>query len=212
MTTEQTIGDGGENDGWKDAIKASVEQGVEAAKEALVSATANTPPRIYEDFLPCLLTEKELSEQGQLLAAVLAEVEDIEAEKKSAMEVFKGRIEKVDARAHELAAIIRAKSVKRAVECHEFKIYELGLVRAIRVDTGEQLNERAMTSNERQRELELPDVAPSDESEEADAGEQLDLSDVEDGESITDPEALLREAEKGHEEPAKAKGKRGRKG
>lgn len=189
---------------WQDAAAASAENEARAAALAM-------PPRRFDEVLPCALTDEELRERADELVKVLDTIDDIEAEKKSANDQFKARIQIQESRARELRTAIEGKREDRPVECIESFELRLGVARTTRTDTGEQIRERALRSTELQpslplsgdtKQMSLADaakVAPVDVVDEDDAGafdEELALEgDDEDGPDasagITDPEMVL---------------------
>lgn len=183
---------------WADATAEAVNAHVEAEARA---AQLAMPPRRFEEVLPCKLTDEELLERGAELAKVLDAIDEIDAEKKAAVDQFKARVQVQEARARELRTAIESKCEERAVECIESFELRLGVARTTRVDTGEQIRERALRSSE------LQPCLPGTERPTATSFED----DIEPSEGdvtvIDDPEAVLADVA---EEP-EARGARRRK-
>jgi hypothetical protein len=197
---------------WPDVVAASAAREEKAAQLAM-------PPRRFDELLPCKLTDEELRERGDELVKVLAAVDEIEAEKKLANDQFKARIQIQEARARELRTAIETKREDRSVECVESYELRLGVARTTRVDTGEQIRERALRSSE------LQPTLPGTEAEAA-PDDQLSLDDTvevtseagegpcadADGAAIDNPQAVLdAEPVASSDEDVAAKPRRGRK-
>lgn len=180
----------------------------EAAAE-LEAKQAARPPRFFTQPMPVKLTPEEGADIAKELAENHAEIEKIKAEKKAASDDFKARINVCEVRTGELCEAITTGSVKRATQCREDYIFETGTVRVTRLDTGEQVTERAMLASERQPSLPgIPapessgDLDEDDEDEDGDDPVGFDHSDPDDDgeedesedEAITDPEAVLGES------------------
>lgn len=138
---------------WQDAAAASATAEEKAAQLAM-------PPRRFDEVLPCTLTDEELRERGDELVKVLATIDQIEAEKKIANDGFKARIQIQESRARELRDAIENKREDREVECVESYELRIGVARTTRVDTGEQIRERALRSSELQPTLPAVDDRP----------------------------------------------------
>ena len=184
----------------------------EAAAE-LETKKAARPPRFFTQPMPVKLTPEEGADIAKELAENHAEIEKIKAEKKTANDDFKSRINVCEVRTGELCEAITTGSVKRPTQCREDHIFETGTVRITRLDTGEVVTERAMLASERQPSL--PGIPAAEESDE-DVCEASGEDDDEDGEevgfdhsdpdedddadddsadaAITDPEAVLGES------------------
>lgn len=128
-------------------------------------------PRMFERTLPVRLTQEELIERGWLLGEQRREQRSIEAEKKSANDDFKIRLETCGEESDRLARIVRDKAEPRPVQCYEKRDYKRGVVEVWRTDTGELVDSRVMSEHERQKaitdidEAEEPEEKPEDGSE-----------------------------------------------
>jgi hypothetical protein len=162
-----------------------------AASEAVADARQEAmPPRRFEGLLPCKLTTEEKAERGHQLSAALGRVDAIAAKRKIANDGFKAEteIEMVTVRAMQKA--IDSDEEDRSVEQIERFDLRRCTAQTLRVDTGEVVSERALTSSELQPSLPLTED-----------GSQMNLGDVEPGD-IGDPDALLRAAQAGEDDPA----------
>ena len=74
-------------------------------------------------------------------------------EKKEAASQFKANIENIENELQVLAAHVRNKYEYRDVECDVIPDFKSGVVVTVRNDTGEVIDERPMTAEERQLKL-----------------------------------------------------------
>jgi hypothetical protein len=104
--------------------------------------------------LACELSQEEIQFRAQELGVAVAEYDVIDDEKKSAMKLFKERLEVVAHRMRRLSKIVQEKREYRMVACVvEFHVPAVGSKRIVRTDTGEIVREEAMTPEERQNNL-----------------------------------------------------------
>jgi hypothetical protein len=110
-----------------------------------------------------------LTEAERMMAAMkMADLMDQESrcvlEGKAVAKSFKGRADEINGQISQQQLRVRNGYELRDVECEEFWDLEAGFVRITRLDTGEQVSERAMTAEERQGklfvEVEVKDSAP----------------------------------------------------
>jgi len=124
---------------------------------------AATSPRIKEkefrDVLRCELTKEELDTLAGRLAEEQLELQELEEQKKAVTKDFAGKIEAVQARIRSGSNTFRQRWEMREVECIEVKNFERGECFSKRMDTGEVLKRRKLTSAELERELpiEIPE-------------------------------------------------------
>lgn len=184
--------------------------GASAAAEEQAAQLA-MPPRRFDELLPCTLTDEELRARGDELVKVLDAIDVIEGERKTANDQFKARVQIQEQRARELRTAIEKKQEERSVEVVETFELRLGVARTTRVDTGEQIRERALRSSELQTTLPTLDERTAEQAsfpldrETAD-GLPEDDEPASSETDITDPGTVL-----GEEEPAPKKGRRSRK-
>jgi hypothetical protein len=107
-------------------------------------------PQTYVRTLPCHLTDDELLQRADQLSRKLAEVEQLQEQKAASASDFKARIEKADEEVSSLARMVRTKEQERPVECLSRKDFARNMVVETRADTGEVVDERAMSPEERQ--------------------------------------------------------------
>lgn len=103
--------------------------------------------------LPVKLTDPELRERGDQLAAV---IQDLRAEEDRQVDIktqMKARTTELDARQTQLAIAISRREEYRDVTVDVWHDYERLKVEAVRRDTGECIHRREMTQDELQRPL-----------------------------------------------------------
>jgi hypothetical protein len=117
------------------------------------------PTRIdkFQQRLPVLLTERELLGAGDRAAHLAKEAHEAEEARKEADATAKATVKRLQNESEALLATVRDKREYRLVSCERRFDFRLGKVTEIRIDTGEQLEERPMRDDERQTELGLGD-------------------------------------------------------
>jgi hypothetical protein len=128
---------------------------------AEASARADTKVVRAVEPLPVQLTEAELAERGVRLASLTNQHSAVEAQKKEAMAGYKRRLDALAGEIEEVAGVLTSKTEDRDVDCETTHHYATGLVRTVRLDTGEVVSERAMNDAERQRALPFGHVTKS---------------------------------------------------
>jgi len=104
----------------------------------------------FQQRLPVLLTEQELLGVGDRAAHLSKEAHEAEEARKEADATAKATVKRLQNEADALLATVRDKREYRLVPCERRFDFRLGKVTEIRVDTGEQLEERPMRDDERQ--------------------------------------------------------------
>jgi hypothetical protein len=110
------------------------------------------------------LTQLELIDRGHSLALERRDRNWLDGERKRVAADFKERIEVHDAEIDRLAEIVREKAEPRPVECKNVRDQERGVIEVTRLDTGEIVESRVMSEQERQVRMFEPDedqVEPS---------------------------------------------------
>lgn len=106
-------------------------------------------------ILPVQLSVHEILSRGERLAALFELLEQLKSDRSDDMQQWKKRIDDKQAEAHRLAIIITTGYEDRPVStCTTFDYKRLTVTKT-RTDTGEILDSRPMTEEERQRELPL---------------------------------------------------------
>lgn len=131
--------------------------------------------KVVELQLACELSEYEIQLRAQELGTAVIERDDIDDQRRTAMKIWKDRLEAVEHRIRRLSKVVREKQEYRMVACAvRFHTPEIGVKQLVRTDTGEIVREEPMTDQERQNNLfgEAPEqeVLPGCESPEEACG------------------------------------------
>jgi len=113
--------------------------------------------------LPVKLTREEVHHRGKRLATIEAEISDIEFEKKEVNADFKSKLEGRKTEIARLTREINEEAEYRQVQIIEQKDWDTREVLTIRQDTGEVIEARPMTPEERQRPIPFNTPRPADE-------------------------------------------------
>lgn len=132
------------------------------AEEFKAVASPRIKEKEFRDVLRCELTKEELDELAGRLAEEQLELQELEEQKKAVTKDFAGKIEAVQARISSGSNTFRQRWEMREVECVEVKDFERGECFSRRLDTGEVIKRRKLTSAELDRELpiEVPNNDP----------------------------------------------------
>ena len=155
---------------------------------------STTTKHLRHDFTP-----DELAELGAKLADQYDEHRNIEEELNAVKADFKERTLCAEREIGRLSRLIKARFDMRGIECrYEWNKPDSGVVQIVRIDTGELVQERPMSDDERQEELplEAPTAeAPTEATTEAPAQTAETVTDESrsDDELYGDAVALVRE-------------------
>lgn len=116
----------------------------------------------FTKLLPCKLTEVEKVTRGRELASRMEDREQVQMHAEEAKSEFKAQIQAHEAVIDQLKRIVLDGSERREIECMYHKDYENNTVLTIRTDTGEEVDSRRMTTEERQEMLPMVDGALKD--------------------------------------------------
>ena len=118
------------------------------------------PPKVTKvaEELSCELNEVEWQNRARELAQAHKETEQQKERKKSVMAELGADVKIAEARETKLANIVATRSEQREVTVEIVYDYEKGRVTKSRTDTGQQIDDREMTDDERQSQLELIDA------------------------------------------------------
>lgn len=107
---------------------------------------------LVERQLACALEDREVRERGERLAAVLADLDEIESQLQSAKDEAKDSRRDLELERDRLKREVRSRQAFRSVEVELEVILEGSVkrVREVRQDTGEVLCVRDLTEDERQ--------------------------------------------------------------
>lgn len=106
--------------------------------------------RTFARTLPVTLTRDELLERGEALALMRGKRNGIAYDQKASNADFKEKLEDADTEIDRLAGIVRSKSEPRPVDCTARRDMQRYVIDTIRLDTGEVIETRTMTEQERQ--------------------------------------------------------------
>ena len=113
----------------------------------------------FETVLKCKLTDAEVLGYGREMADIHAAVAQLTADMKSLVTEYKGKIALKQARLETLSAYVSSGYEHRDVKCERVFDYALRLVSEVRLDgqTPYVVNQRGLTNDELQRQLDLQD-------------------------------------------------------
>ena len=103
--------------------------------------------------LPIALSEKEILARGELLAKEVQVRERVDTERKEAAAGFRERLDKHDAEIERLAEEVESGAETQDVECALYEDGDRMLMQWVRLDTGEVIEERPMSAEERQLDI-----------------------------------------------------------
>jgi len=99
------------------------------------------------------LNDENVCEKARLLSKLLSEVEELKMEKKASAASYKSMIESKASEISKVARIIVARREKQMVECTIGFDYETATVAITDPHTGEVVETRPMTADERQQKM-----------------------------------------------------------
>jgi hypothetical protein len=168
----------------------------------------------FTQSLPCPLTPSELLERADLASHVLQQRDEAEQRMKADASQHKANIQEKEAELRRLTEEIRQRRTFRPVDCERIFDYSAGTVRDVRSDTGEELNRRDLTNDERQRHLDLeePPDQPKRRKRDESTARDHDLERVadEEGAKIAEADAATEAAEKVERKRRERKARGGR--
>ena len=101
------------------------------------------------NILPCDMTKEELAQENINLLNTLQAVDDLESERKALVADCKSRKERLGQISDESRHKLRSKQVMRAIPCTLYLNFTKLTATTVRLDTGEQVNQRPMNQDER---------------------------------------------------------------
>jgi hypothetical protein len=110
---------------------------------------------IMTEYLKCPLTETEMKKEAEKMANCFSKLSELEGVLKSAKKQIESDIARVEAELTSSVEKYRSGFEMRNIECRIDKDFQTNTVRTIRLDTNEMIRERALTSEERQMEMDL---------------------------------------------------------
>lgn len=136
--------------------------------------------------LPVALDTDTLAERGQELAQLGVDIEAAKEARKAEAKAAQDEINGMEERRRQLQKLVARGSEDRPVKCHRVGNWDANLIRYIRVDTGEVVEERAMEADERQASM-FPNEPDGAQGAQVDDGElppeagETEADDDEDG-------------------------------
>jgi len=112
-------------------------------------------------LLPVDMSMENTLDAARRIADLEGHIRDYERERRESSERITGQIKSARGEILELSAAIRAGVVKREIECQIQHDYARGVVRIVRTDTADTVDERPMTPDEQQMAMQLVDPEPS---------------------------------------------------
>jgi hypothetical protein len=105
--------------------------------------------------LPHKLTQSEFNERSAALAKSIQDFDTTDAQKKDIVAEYKGRLDKLEGEIRRLKRVVETWTEYRDVLCEWLRDNAHGEMRLVRVDTGAEVEKRAMNDDERQSSLPL---------------------------------------------------------
>lgn len=102
-------------------------------------------------LLPCVLTDRERLEYGENIARTIQAIGETKEAAKAAADDFKAKTSELEKGLALDARVLRLGKVERQVDVVVVLNYRVGYVRTSRMDTAEEIEQRPMTSIERQQ-------------------------------------------------------------
>ena len=121
--------------------------------------------------------EEEMRKIAETLAHKTQELEEIEEEKKAVVSAFKERSDRVSAEQRAAARKYKDGYEMRNIECEVQRDYDAGVIRYIRIDTGEVASEVQMTMAERQLTLDQAINEASEDQSTEDEEAEIEITD-----------------------------------
>ena len=129
------------------------ETGSEATTAPQLEEAPDKIEREYYESLSCPMTDKERKDANNRLLSLLDMIDNETAAMDSAKKLAKAKIEEHEAEVKRIRLELQGGKIDKPVKCEEQFFYRVGLVHDVRTDTGEVIDERAMTIEERQPSL-----------------------------------------------------------
>ena len=112
-------------------------------------------PRYENEFIKYVFTESELKEIASEMAQKIVNLQQAEDDKKAIMSDYKSQIDGIQAGINSAATKMTSGYEMRSMKCQVVPDYPRKIWQYIRVDTGEMVKEKGMTSSDLQMEFEL---------------------------------------------------------
>lgn len=113
------------------------------------------------ESLPVRLTQDELNQRAKRLTEAVQEIDENDAWKKACMREHKDKDETLQGEVRRLSRIVNSGEEYRQVECEEVPNWKKGTMETYRMDTGECVDFRPMSTAEKQAQFEFGDGSES---------------------------------------------------
>jgi len=113
-----------------------------------------TEPKYENEFIKYVFTEKELKEIAGEMAQKIVNLQQAEDDVKAIKSDYKSQIDGIQAGINSDATKMTSGYEMRSTKCQVIPNYPKKVWEYMRVDTGEKVKEKGMTSNDLQREFE----------------------------------------------------------
>lgn len=123
--------------------------------ESPILPQVSEKPEIVQKNLKCALTTDERLKLGELMSQKQAEIDQLQADKKAFDADIKARISAAESTRNSCADRLNAGYEFRKVDCAVERDHQAHEVRTVRLDTGEAIEARNMTTAEMQQTLDL---------------------------------------------------------
>ena len=120
-------------------------------------AKDNTKRVKFNQSCKVMLTTEEIADRADRAASMIADRDNKELELKSQTKHAKSVIEQIDSEMRMIQGEVRTKSTYKQVECQREYVFNEGIYREVRLDTGEIIMSRKLLESERQMELPFED-------------------------------------------------------
>ncbi|RJO61081.1 MAG: hypothetical protein C4542_07285 [Dehalococcoidia bacterium] len=126
--------------------------------------------------LKCVLTDEEMKNYSMALARKQQDLAQAELEKKAAASYHKERMERLTSEINTVSRNVVNGYEFRQVECYWDYLWNDGVKRLYRTDTGEMVDSKPINEYERQQHLKLEEKEDGEEFEEAQQEEKTEQS------------------------------------
>lgn len=137
-----------------------------------VVTAPNIKERKYDKLLKCMLTDPELIDTGDQLAQALHHLSSVNGELDAIKADYKGKVKAAEAEIEKHRNRMQNKFEMRPIECLEVKNFADRKLVAIRTDTNEIIEERALRNDELQMPLPMSDADGETETTESTDGDE----------------------------------------
>lgn len=107
----------------------------------------------HEEPLLCALDDDELRQRGADAARIVSQLDQLDEQRRLAASDFRDRMKELRSKLREISAAVRERQEERMVACETEPNYAAGLMVTVRLDSGEVIRSRPLTSEERQGHL-----------------------------------------------------------